>query len=155
MPSLYANRNLGPDSKPPGVPGRAFCSWLRAGASPCASSPPQELTPGRWTSVSCVVGFEVQPAEPPGPLLSSQIFHIRWQQFNEEQIIHSQHSARIDCLHHRDIYFTFTGGPLARTSHILKCLSHPEVNTVTISTPLKLLPISWQMLLFYHIYFRF
>ena len=33
------------------------------------------------------------------------------------------------------MYTTFTGGPLARTSHILKYLSHPKkVNTVTINT---------------------
>ena len=33
------------------------------------------------------------------------------------------------------MYATFTGGPLARTSHILKYLSHPKkVNTVIINT---------------------
>lgn len=44
MPSLYANRNLGPDSKAPGVPEGPFVAQLGAGASPSASSP-QELTP--------------------------------------------------------------------------------------------------------------
>ena len=44
MPSLYANRNLGPDSKAPGVPEGPFVAQLGAGASPRASSP-QELTP--------------------------------------------------------------------------------------------------------------
>lgn len=112
---FVCKQELGARQQTPRCPGRAFVAQLRAGASPCASSP-QELSPQEdWTSVSCVVGFEVQQkAEPPGPLLSSQIFHIRWQQFNER----TDHPLNILLgltAFTIGIYATFTGGPLART----------------------------------------
>lgn len=132
---FVCKQELGARQQTPRCPGRAFCSSAQGGSKSLCLITPGTLTPGRWTSVSCVVGFEVQLAEPPGPLLPSQIFHIRWQQFNER----TDHPLNILLgltAFTIGIYATFTGGPLARTSHILKCLSHPKkVNTVTINNP--------------------
>ena len=133
-PFFVCKQELGARQQTPRCPGRAFCSPAQGRSRSLSLFTPGTRTPGRRPSASCVVGFEVQPAEPPGPPLPSQIFHTWWLQFEER----ADHPLSIllgltafmvgPCA-------TFTGGPLARTSHMLKCLSHPKkVNTVTITT---------------------
>ena len=133
-PFFVCKQELGARQQTPGCPGRAFCSSAQGRSRSLSLITPGTHTPGRRPSASCVVGFEVQPAEPPGPLLPSQIFHIWWLQLDER----TDHPLSILLglpAFMVGTYATFTGGPLARTSHMLKCLSHPKkVNTVTINT---------------------
>lgn len=86
-----------------GVPEGLLCSSAQGRSKSLCLITPGTLTPGRWTSVSCVVGFEVQPARTPRPSsvitdFSHPMAAVQWKNRSS-----SQHSARIDCLHHRDI----------------------------------------------------
>lgn len=80
---------------------------VRAGVDPCASSPWELIAPW-WTSAPWVVGFEVQPAESPDPLLPSQVFQVWWLQF-DGVTVHNLSILRgvIPC--RAGLYATFTG----------------------------------------------
>lgn len=131
---FVCKQELGARQQSPRCPGRAFCSSARGRSKSQCLIAPGTHTPGGWTSASCVVVFEVQLAEPPGPLLPSQIFHIWWLQL-DERTDHPVNLLLGLTAFMVGMYATFTGGPLAITSHILKYLSHPKkVNTVTINT---------------------
>ena len=106
----------GPDSKIPRCPGSAFCRRAHEGGcqgrseSLCLVTLGIHSTPagaGR-TSAPWVVGFEVQPAESPDPLLPSQIFQVWWLQF-EGVTVHSLSILQgvIPCT--AGLYATFTG----------------------------------------------
>lgn len=123
---FVCKQELGARQQSPRCPGRElFVAQLRAGASPCASSP-QELSPQEGGLLYLVWwALKYSPARTPGPLLSSQIFHIRWQQFNER----TDHPLNILLgltAFTIGIYATFTGGPLARTSSYIEMSQPPK-----------------------------